>query len=311
MTNNDNLIQYTRFVTAQLESGTVAELEHFTGVNRAYLYDIKKGDFSKVKKTHLDKIDAAIETTKGTNTEGWQLAQTKNWNIAAGTLAKAQNDKLCLALTGSTGFGKTAACVQYRKKHADVVYVHCNTEMTKVGFLDAIATDLSIPYQHRGIRAESRIKAIIKFLSKHNQPLLIIDDAGKLRDSAFRMFQILFDESNAQIGFLLTGVPEFRQKVFKLADKGVFCYKEIARRIGWIELSDIFQSDVVAICHKNGIVDNSAISYLCDNIGDYDTLKRLIKTAQTAATKANTTVTRTLFAELNKSITNYRVSKVL
>jgi len=216
-------------------------VEEQTGINRAYLYAIKKGDFVNIKKRQFDQLDAAMEKQTGDNTEGWQVALTTNLSIASGTLKKAQTERLCLALTGTTGFGKTEACKLYRRKNSDVVYVHCNTEMTKVGFLDAIAIDLSIPHGHRGITAEARLKAIIRFLLKLKSPLLVIDDAGKLRDSAFRMFQILFDEAAGRIGFVLTGVPEFRSKVFKLADKGVFCYKEIARRIGWIELSSIFQ----------------------------------------------------------------------
>jgi DNA transposition AAA+ family ATPase len=309
---NDNSIQYTRFVSQLLEQHTAAEVEQMTGVNRAYLYDIKKGDFTtKVKKTHLDKIDAAMEVHKASNTEGWKIAPTKNLGIAGTALTQAQNDKLCLALTGATGFGKTAACRSFRHRNSDVVYVHCNTEMTKVGFLEAIASDLSLAHQHRGKTVESRIKAIIKELRKFKNPLLIIDDAGKLRDSAFRMFQILFDDGNGKIGFLLTGVPEFRQKVFKLADKGVFCYKEIARRIGWIELKAIFEGDVLIICHKNGITDPEAIAYLSQNVGDYDTLRRMITAALSAAKKQGLTeVSRHFLAHLNKDITNYRVSKV-
>jgi DNA transposition AAA+ family ATPase len=312
MTNNDNLIAYTRFVTAQLENKTVAELEQFTGVNRAYLYDIKKGDFSKVKKTHLDKMDAAMESAKGLNTEGWQMAKTKNSSIIYGALGKAQNDKLCLALTGKTGFGKTAICKLYRRKNADVVYVHCNTEMTKLGFLQAIATDVSLPNAHNHRSVESLIKAIVRYLSRFNKPLLVIDDAGKLRDSAFRMFQILFDESAGHIGFILMGVPEFQQKVFKLADKGTFCYKEIARRIGWIELKDIYQADIMAICHENGIRDEEAIVYLSQNVGDFDTLRRMITAALSAAKKQGIDlITRHFLAQLNNNITNYRVSKVV
>lgn len=306
----DNYLTYTRFVAQELDNKTTNVVETDLGINRAYLYAIKKGDFVNIKKHHFDLLDAAIERQRNDNTEGWQVALTTNLSIASGTLKKAQTERLCLALTGTTGFGKTEACKLYRRKNSDVVYIHCNTEMTKSGFLDGIAADLSIPHGHRGYSVEARFKAIITHLMKLKNPLLIIDDAGKLRDSAFRMFQILFDESAGRIGFVLTGVPEFRQKVFKLADKGVFCYKEIARRIGWVELSSIFVKDVAAICHRNGIIDDSAISYLCDNIGDYDTLRRTIKAAQSAATKQDVAVTRALLSGLNGAITNYRVSFV-
>ena len=306
----DNFLAYTRLVTSLMATKTVQQVELDTSLNRNYLYAIKRGDFENIKKNHLDLLDAYSAKHADENTDGWQVALTTNLSIASGTLKKAQTERLCLALTGTTGFGKTEACKLFRRKNAGVVYIHCNTEMTKTGFLDGIAADLSIGYGQRGYSVEARIKAIIRNLMKVDKPLLIIDDAGKLRDSAFRMFQILFDESAGRIGFVLTGVPEFRKKVFKQADKGVFCYKEIARRIGWVELSAIFVKDVAAICHKNGIMDESAISYLCDNIGDYDTLRRTIKAAQSAATKQKTDVTRALLSGLNGSITNYRVSYV-
>ncbi len=309
---SQNNIVYTRFVNELLETKRVVEVEALTKMNKRYLYEIKKGQFDNIKKEHLDKLDAVMQTKNDAEIDiNWKISATTNLSISLTTFLKAQDGRLCLALTGTTGFGKTAACKRYRHKTADVIYVHANTEMTKVGFLDAIAADLSIPHYQRGYSVEVRLKTIVRFMLKLQKPLLIIDDAGKLRDSAFRMFQILFDEAAGRIGFVLTGVPEFRQKVFKCADKGIFCYKEIARRIGWVELDSIYQKDVLSICHENGINDESAISYLCDNIGDFDTLKRTICTAKAVAAKRGINITRSLLAELNKDITNYRVSRVV
>jgi DNA transposition AAA+ family ATPase len=290
-----------------------SKAESLLKVNRRYLYDIKAGRNNVVPASEWRKIQDYFSTYAEEHVVAtdWQIANTQNFGIAVGVFQKAQSQKLCLALTGTTGFGKTESAKRYRQKTGGVVYVHCNTEMTKTQFLDAILLDLGIAPQHRGGNTQEKITSIIRAIVKLENPLLIIDDAGKLRDSAFRMFQILFDESAGQVGFALTGVPEFKKKVFLLADKGTYCYREIARRIGWISMGDIRKTDIENICQKNGITDESAISYLCDNVGDFDTLKRLVKAAKTAANTEGVEINRAFFANtVGSAFENYRVSFV-
>jgi DNA transposition AAA+ family ATPase len=288
-----------------------SKVESLLMVNRRYLYDIKAGRTNTVPASEWRKIQEFYATyTEGpVVTKDWHIAETANFSVAVGVFQKAQSQKLCLALTGTTGFGKTESAKIYRQKTGGVVYVHCNTEMTKTQFLDAILLDLGIAPQHRGGNTQEKITTIVRAIVKLENPLLIIDDAGKLRDSAFRMFQILFDEAAGRVGFMLLGVPEFKDKVFHHANKGTFCYREIARRIGWASMGDIRKSDVKNICQKNGITDESAISYLCDNAGDFDTLKRLVKAAKTAANTEGVEINRAFFSDtVGSAFENYRVS---
>jgi hypothetical protein len=287
-----------------------AKVESLLGINKRYLYDIKAGRTNNITPDNWRKAQDYFSNAHE-DTKTWQVAVTRNLSIATGTFKRAQTEKLCLALTGTTGFGKTESAKLYRQKTGGVIYVHCNTEMTKSSFLDGILKDLGVAPQHRGITTEAKIHTTIRTILKLENPLFIIDDAGKLRDSAFRMFQILFDEAAGRVGFVLTGVPEFKQKVFRNADKGVFCYREIARRIGWVSLDTINRQDVESICHKNGITDASAISYLCDNVGDFDTLKRLIKAAKTVVNTEGGVIDRAFFAStVGMAVENYRVSYI-
>lgn len=299
-------------ITQMMDSTPLAKVESLTGINKRYLYDIKAGRTNAITSDNWRKAqDYFNQPQPQEDTKAWQVAVTRNLSIAAGTFRRAQTEKLCLALTGTTGFGKTVSAKLYRQKTGGVIYVHCNTEMTKSSFLDGLLRDLGVAPQHRGVTTEAKIHTIIRTVLKLEHPLFIIDDAGKLRDSAFRMFQILFDEAAGRAGFVLTGVPEFKQKVFQRADKGTFCYREIARRISWVSLDSIYRQDVESVCQKNGITDESAISYLCDNVGDFDTLKRLIKSAKTAVNTNGGTIDRAFFAHtVGVDVVNYRVSYI-
>jgi hypothetical protein len=310
LTNAPDYRPTVGWVLEQMDKIPVVKLAQLTGVNQRYLYAIKKAEFNEITPKIWEQLITASQQDMD---NAWVLAGTENLSIAAGTFNKAQNERLCLGLTGETGFGKSQSAKLYRQKNTDVVYVHCDTEMTKIDFLGAIFRELQTAPQHRGTNAHHGVKNIVAtMVSTMKKPLLIIDDAGKLKNSTFRMFQLLFDEAAGRMGFVLLGVPEFKKKVFSHANRGVFCYKEIARRIGWLELGGIYQRDVAAICQKNGVLDPSAISYFCDHVGDFDTLKRMVKAAKSAADKENTTVTREFLAQrVGKSVENYRVSYVL
>lgn len=305
----NNYTPQIQWVLEQLDKTPVMKLAQATGINQRYLYAVKNSKYDEITPNVWQQISAASEADLD---NAWVLAKTENFSTAVGVFHKAQTERLCLALTGETGFGKTQSAKQYRSRNTNVVYVHCNTEMTKLDFLTTIMRDLEIAPQHRGTNAHQNVKTIMAKMRDMKNPLLIIDDAGKLRDSAFRMFQLLFDESAGRVGFVLLGVPEFKTKVFANAKKGTFCYKEIARRIGWLSMVGIYQNDVAAICGKNGITDETAISYFVDNIGDFDTLRRMIRAAKTTADKLGVTVTRNFLAEkIGASVENYRVSEVI
>lgn len=101
-------------------------------------------------------MDIVLAVATGA-TEDWKVAVTKCFSIGWGILKRAQDQHLCLAMIGTTGFGKSQVAKRYRREKPNVVYVQCTRDMTKGGFADAILADMGIAPQHRGARNELKI----------------------------------------------------------------------------------------------------------------------------------------------------------
>ncbi len=125
------------------------------------------------------------------------------------------------------------------------------------------------------------VEDITRRLNELSDPLLIIDEADKLKDGILNFFKTLYNKCPGA-GFVLAGTPYFKKRVSNGARRDKQAYKEIYSRLGgeFVALKPIGNKDIKQICSANGVSDGAAINFISENChGDLRVVERLIKKA--------------------------------
>jgi DNA transposition AAA+ family ATPase len=212
----------------------------------------------------------------------WVLAPTANFEKVQKVCADAQNNSRSVAISHDAGMGKTASLKHYANNNANVIYVQCEEYFTKKGFLIKILQGLGVHDLHGGI--EELAERTVEHLLKLSRPLIILDEADKLKDHVIQLYKTLYNKTEGACGFVLCGTPNLRISIEKKAKKDKQGYKEILSRIGsvFIGLKDITAKDIRTICAANGIQEEVIIKEITTNgLGkDLRYIRRLIENAK-------------------------------
>jgi type II secretory pathway predicted ATPase ExeA len=263
--------------------------------SRAVLHDIINAHWLKVSAAQFDRLAAQCTTQ-----QAWRVVETNNYTLIRGAINKAAAESNLNALCGDTGTGKTTAALQLSQKMPNVFYVLADVTMTQAGFLNAILTQLT-PQSHvyRGIREQT--KAVCDLLKKRPNPVLLIDDAGKLRETCLSIIQVIYDRTKGSAGIVLLGTEGLWQKVAKHTNTNKFFMRELNARITWGVLNYATATDVKNICLENGITDEMAQTWLYNATYALHTLENVIATAKKVSSATAQPITEELLARINKN----------
>jgi hypothetical protein len=241
---------------------------------------LKPENWSKVADARWTDIAAAL----GVNITDrvWNLAETSNVKIMHFTLQAAQKEALFMAVSEKAGSGKSAsiaAFVEKDKKHA--VYALQCEEWSRRSFMVNLSNALGVP-AGRYDTAEMITDEIIRFFkqrAKEVQPLLILDEADKLKPGAKRFIIPLYNKLEDEIGLVCVGTENLEKEIkngVRKAEKG---YDEIDSRLGrsFVHLVGYSKQDLAAICRENGVTDPDLITQIWDACKPIS--KRIMKNA--------------------------------
>ena len=278
------------------ETGSVTDAAEQLSVNKGTISFVSNGDFANVGEKTFNSLKQKLNM----GSHEWGNYAVRNLSLAV-TMAMATKEKQHMAgLVAYTGAGKTHSLSLLSRKEKNVFYVLADTEMTKIYFLKAICKALGMGRYEAFTKAEM-INQIVRQLSEAEQPLLIIDDAGKLSDVNMRMFQIIYDRTEFRSGILLAGMPYLKDSIERKATKDVRGFKELKRRIAyWEELKPISEADVTVVCEAQEISDEGAIKYLFRECKDFGTLRNMIGNVQKLSAKSGEAITNELLVKMNK-----------
>lgn len=275
-------------------AGSQNEAARQLGLSGAHIINFRDGNWDKISTRQLNQIAAMA------GVDSWRDCQTTNLTIAISLLTQAQQYSRLLALVGFTGSGKTHALRLYARKTPQAYYVLADSEMNKKRFLTAILQACGVRPDDAGVTTGEMLDSITRKLNGEEQPLLIIDDAGKLSDSLMRIIQIMYDRTEGRAGIVIAGTEYLKESIDAKARRNKMGFRELKRRVAyWEEMSGITQADVRAVCQANGVDDKSAWTYFYANVSDYGTLRNMIQNAIDLAATEGMEVTRELLASMN------------
>lgn len=93
-----------------------------------------------------------------------------------------------------------------------------------------------------------------------DHPVLIIDEADKLKPAAFRKLIPLYNRTEHRLGCVLAGTENLHKEIARGVRNNTKGYDEIDSRLGrsYIELPGATEQDVKEICTANGLDDATA-----------------------------------------------------
>lgn len=257
--------------------GSYAKVATKCGVSETTMSQLRSGKYA----TDGDDIWHKIATALGVNLQesNWTIVQTRNTRIIASMLNNAKVNSLFIGISHRAGSGKSASTRYYElaNKSAGVFRLECS-EWGRREFLFNLCQCLGIDSERKySTSDDSLIQLISDFFNQRAalRPLLILDEADKLKPFAFRTLIPLYNRCEDRLGVVILGCDHL-EKLFargiKLNVKG---FDELSSRFGrkFIHLSGCTLGDVAAICSANGITSQKqqkAIFEECEPTSTYE-----------------------------------------
>ena len=187
----------------------------------------------------------------------WRSAETRGYKRVMGICRHAQNKGISKAIADEPGSGKTWALTTYASSNMNCYFIACKEHWTVKNFVEKIM--LAIGMQVFPGTITEKVDAVVDFLNTKQSPLLIVDEADKLRDRALIIVKTLYDE--ARTGIVLAGTPYFEIRISRGCRSNKMGYKEIFSRVGgeFFHLGAIGTDEIFQICLANDIHEEKVI----------------------------------------------------
>lgn len=208
--------------------------------------------------TISDELWRAVAAQIGHDTSAWQIVKTGAYKRMEFLMEQAKEESLVIAITGFAGCGKTEAIKSYTKTRQNVYHLMCSEYWNRPTFINKLLRALG---KDIGGSVSDQMDAIVETLNSADAPLIILDEADKLRDQVLYFFISLYNQLEGHCGIIMVATEYLKNRIergVRLKKKG---YEEIYSRIGrkFVQLQVINGEDIAAVCKANGVTDAKTI----------------------------------------------------
>ena len=232
------------------------------GVSNAVLTFVSKGQWENVSDEMLLRI---VNVLKG-NKHDIVLINTDNFEQIQQLCKSNAKYHLMQGLIGDTGTGKTTGLTHYYRNTPNTYYVQGKSAMSVNQFFYSILQEMSVNYYGNTYDMLKRIADEVRI---QNNPVLIIDEAGKLPHKTLLAIHDLREETFGSLGIILAGCKYFRKNLLKGVEKDKQGIPEFySRIITWDILSEPTKVEVMEIFKVNGVYNDKLSKQSYSNFRD-------------------------------------------
>lgn len=242
------------------------------GVSTATVSKMLSGDWDTIS----DEMWRAVGAQTGRAAEGWRIVETQAYQRMCFLLESARKDSQVLAVTGLAGCGKTEAIKSYAAGHRNVYHLMCSEYWNRPTFMGKLLKAMGLGVG--GTQAE-QMDEIIDALKRAECPLIVLDEADKLRDQVLYFFITLYNQLEGHCGIVLCATDFLRKRVEKGVRTGRKGYEEIYSRLGrrFVQLLAADDGDIARVCRANGVEGQREIERIAAEAeGDLRRVKRAV-----------------------------------
>lgn len=224
------------------------------GVSEATLSAIENERWEKVSAAMVRKLQSLIKS----ETAG-SIYETADFAAVMNLCDKARKHRLMIGLTGDTGTGKTTSLTAY-SRNRNTYRITFEKSMNPKQFFTSLLREMGVDFAGN---INAMINRAADELNCKDEPLLIIDEAGKITHPVLLYLHDLREKTKGNCGVVLAGMPYFRENLKKGALRGKEGYSEFLRRVNlWHTLSGLSAGEVRYIAGMHGITDPERVREL-------------------------------------------------
>lgn len=243
------------------------------GVSAATISQVLNNNWDKISDEMWRNIAAQIGSRQ------WASVETTFYRLFTDLLEDARINSFVYAVTAEAGSGKSFTAAIYAANHRNVYHIVCCETWSLRAFLFELLRTLGVEQRAFQNDNVAMLVEIVSMLKKSDSPLLIFDEADKLRQPLLYSLITLYNQLEDYCGIVICATSHLEKKIHSGVRLGKLGFNELYSRIGrkFISIPSCGRRDVAAICEANGIddADDQAEIYN-DCEGDLRRVKRLI-----------------------------------
>lgn len=225
------------------------------------------------------ELDKKIASALGYQEDGWKVVTTiKNYQKIEFVFRSCKQQSMWMAISNKAGSGKTQTLEHLFNSDltGSVIFIQAEEWNSRQFLLELAERTCGIPK-----RGYTDIPTLLKMITEYlngmaaNKPILIIDEADKLKPAAFRKLIPLYNRTEHRLGCILAGTENLQKEIARGVRNNTKGYDEIDSRLGrsYIELPGATEADVKVICEVNGLDTDAAAGVW----SEVDKVKKLVK----------------------------------
>src|SRR5574343_108252 len=223
------------------------------GVSAATINHVINLNWTLIKDEMWRKIQVALKIDLE-----WNHADTSNYLNMVQLLRITQHGGMSIAISMKEGRSKSHTYKRYERTNENVILVECKNYWTKKPYVQSLL-------RSAGLSSEGTVGELIENFIEHvrtlKRPVIIIDQADKLKDPQLDLFMDFYNDLEGHCAFVLSGVLALKKRILRGVQRDKVGYRELYSRVGrkFIELPNFSLQDAALVCRANGIVDEDLI----------------------------------------------------
>ncbi len=262
----DALVRYVNNFDSQTKAA-----ESLKGISSSTISQVKNHNWELLS----ERLWYHIARQVGFYCGEWQPADTSAYLLLRILFSDAQHYSMTYGISIGTGLGKTFTASHYIRENDAAYYIACNEEFNRKSFMTALVNAA-------GIEAHGTVPEMMQQFAntiiEKEEPLLILDDAHKLKDRVLHLVVLLANSLAGNAGIVIMGGDQLRMRIIegvRLKKVGFDdIYKSIGRR--FITLGCPGPKDVELVCRANGLYDEDTINHINESCHNLHTATQLI-----------------------------------
>ncbi len=245
-----------RMVDQTLSQSKVATM---IGISAATINQMLGGDWKTKDKLISDQMWNKVDAWLANHREWTTVISDPNYKKVYNICLHSQKQSQSRAIIGVPGTGKSNTLREYASKNGNVFYVECAEYWTKKVFLNKLKKAMGLNIEEGSIH--EIVESIIEALKRTKMPLIIIDEADKLKDPVLNFFNCFYNETLHRCGFVVAGAPYLEARILKGVRLNKQSYREMYSRLGgeFLQVKPATAASITNICKANGVINDADI----------------------------------------------------
>lgn len=262
----DALIRYAGSFKTQAEAA-----ESLQGISASTISLVKNNNWELLS----ERLWHHIARQVGFYCGEWRPADTSAYLLLRILFSDAQNYSMAYGIALADGLGKTFTASHYTRENSNTFFIAGNMEYNRKSFITALLTAAGV--EPRGT-VQEMMQQFSDLINGLDEPLLIIDDAHKLKDRVLHLVVLLANSVTGKAGIVIMGNDQLRSRIIEGARLKKIGFEDIYKSIGrrFITLGSLGPKDVELVCRANGLYDEDLIEYIARESNDLHTAVQMI-----------------------------------